>query len=60
MDVFYLKYHPKMFSNPDLYFDFSSFLLHEGFHAYKQKDWTYDANGESLFTNIRLIKKITL
>ncbi|MGG3670635.1 hypothetical protein ABES96_05320 [Bacillus nitratireducens] len=45
MDVFYLKYHPKMFSNPDLYFDFSSFLLHEGFHAYKQKDWTYDANG---------------
>ncbi|EOQ23557.1 MULTISPECIES: hypothetical protein [Bacillus] len=45
MDVFYFKYYPKMFVNPDLYFDFSSFLLHEAFHAYKQKDWTYDSNG---------------
>ncbi|WP_254489634.1 hypothetical protein [Bacillus thuringiensis] len=45
MDVFYFKYYPKMFSNPDLYFDFSSFLLHEAFHVYKQKDWTYDSNG---------------
>ncbi|MBG9503710.1 MULTISPECIES: hypothetical protein [Bacillus cereus group] len=43
--IFYLKYYPKMFSNPDLYFDFPSFLLHESFHAYKQKDWAYDANG---------------
>ena len=43
-EIFHLKYYPKMFSDPDLYFDFSSFLLHESFHAYKQKDWLYDAN----------------
>lgn len=59
MDVFYLKYHPKMFSNPDLYFDFSSFLLHEGFHAYNKKIGHMMQMVESLFTNIRLIKKIT-
>lgn len=34
-----------MFSDPHLYFDFSSFLLHESFHAYKQRDWIYDKNG---------------
>ena len=44
-DVFYLKYYPKMFENPEVYLDFSSFLLHESFHAYKQKSWTYDAKG---------------
>lgn len=44
--VFYFKYYPKMIENPDLYFDFSSFLLHESFHVYKQKDWTYDKSGE--------------
>ena len=43
-DVFYFKYYPKMMENPDLYYDFSSFLLHESFHKYKQKDWTYDKN----------------
>lgn len=41
-DVFYFKYHPKMLNNPDLYFDFPSFMLHEAFHTYKQKDWVYD------------------
>lgn len=41
-DVFYFKYHPKMLSNPDLYFDFPSFMLHEAFHTYKQKGWVYD------------------
>ena len=56
-DVFYLKYHPKMFSNPALYFDFSSFLLHESFHAYKQKDWTYDANGEESIHNYPINKE---
>lgn len=43
-DVFYFKYYPKMMENPDLYYDFSSFLLHESFHTYKQKDWIYDKN----------------
>lgn len=38
-----------MMDNPDLYYDFSSFLLHESFHTYKQKDWIYDKNsGESI------------
>lgn len=44
-NVFYFKYHHKMIENPDLYFDFSSFLLHESFHVYNQKDWTYDKDG---------------
>lgn len=42
--VFYFKYYPKMIENPDLYFDFSSFLLHEAFHTYKQENWEYDKN----------------
>ena len=42
--VFYFKYYPKMIENPDLYFDFSSFLLHEAFHTYKQEKWVYDRN----------------
>lgn len=44
-ETMYYKYYPKMFSDPELYFDFPSFLLHEGFHIFKQKNWTYDANG---------------
>ncbi|MDK2584510.1 hypothetical protein QOZ83_01440 [Romboutsia sedimentorum] len=46
--AFYFKYHPKMIENPDLYFDFSSFLLHESFHVYNQENWMYDklGNGE--------------
>ncbi|QWI72911.1 hypothetical protein ER45_027795 (plasmid) [Bacillus mycoides] len=44
-DIFYFKYHPKMLNDPDLYYDFPSFLLHESFHAYKQKDWVYDIKG---------------
>ncbi|UHA74994.1 hypothetical protein [Paenibacillus sp. 481] len=44
-EVMYYKYHPKMLNDPDLYFDFASFLLHEAFHTYKQKEWTYDLNG---------------
>ncbi|MFR4582638.1 hypothetical protein [Clostridium cadaveris] len=42
--VFYFKYNQKMIENPDLYFDFSSFLLHESFHVFKQKNWEYDKN----------------
>ncbi|MEK3747765.1 hypothetical protein NYE25_05945 [Paenibacillus sp. FSL E2-8871] len=51
METMYFKYYPKMFSDPALYFDFSSFLLHEGFHIFKQKDWTYDANGAEHIDN---------
>lgn len=50
-EIFYFKYHPNMLNNPKLYFDFPSFLLHESFHAYKQKDWTYDANGQEYIDN---------
>ncbi|MBO3446347.1 hypothetical protein [Clostridium sp. CCUG 7971] len=46
--IFYFKYHPKMMENPDLYFDFSSFLLHESFHTYNQEDWKYDKMMESI------------
>ncbi len=42
--VFYFKYNPQMMENPELYFDFSSFLLHESFHTYNQKNWIYDEN----------------
>ena len=45
-DIFYFKYYPKMIENPALYFDFSSFLIHESFHTYNQKNWTYDKNDE--------------
>ncbi|MRZ80913.1 hypothetical protein GKD14_04555 [Paeniclostridium sordellii] len=44
--IFYFKYYPKMITNPDLYFDFSSFLLHESFHIYNQSKWTYDKVGD--------------
>ncbi|SDB91456.1 hypothetical protein [Shouchella lonarensis] len=47
-DVFYFKYHPEMFTNPPLYFQFHYFLLHEAFHTYKQKTWTYDAEGDHM------------
>lgn len=50
-NVFYFKYHHKMIENPDLYFDFSSFLLHESFHVYNQKDWTYDKNDGEYIEN---------
>ncbi|HBJ2611980.1 TPA: hypothetical protein LA742_000390 [Clostridium botulinum] len=43
-DVFYFKYYSDMLNDPDLYYDFPSFLLHESFHTYKQKDWLYDSN----------------
>ncbi|SDY13360.1 hypothetical protein [Thermoactinomyces sp. DSM 45892] len=50
-EVYYFKYHPKMMEDPDLYFDFPSFLLHEGFHIYKQHDWTYDLNDQEHIEN---------
>ncbi|MGG4443628.1 hypothetical protein [Brevibacillus fortis] len=50
-EAMYYKYHPKMFSDPELYFDFSSFLLHESFHIFKQKKWTYDADGAEFIDN---------
>ncbi|WP_454053141.1 hypothetical protein [Clostridium sp. Marseille-Q7071] len=50
-DVFYFKYYPDMFENPDLYLNFSSFLLHEAFHTYKQKDWLYDSNDGEYIEN---------
>lgn len=43
-ETMFYRYYPRMFSDPELYFDFSSFLLHEGFHIFKQKEWTYDAD----------------
>lgn len=49
--VFYFKYYPKMIENPDLYFDFSSFLLHESFHTYKQENWEYDKNDGEYIEN---------
>lgn len=39
-EIMYYKYYPKMMNNPELYFDFSSFLLHESFHIFKQNLWT--------------------
>ncbi|WP_291564081.1 MULTISPECIES: hypothetical protein [unclassified Clostridium] len=50
-DVFYFKYYPDMFENPDLYLNFSSFLLHEAFHTYEQKDWLYDSNDGEYIEN---------
>lgn len=55
--IFYFKYHPKMIKNPDLYFDFSSFLLHESFHTYNQKDWTYDKNDGEYIENYPVNKE---
>ncbi|MGX4598283.1 hypothetical protein [Faecalimicrobium sp. JNUCC 81] len=55
--IFYFKYHPKMMENPDLYFDFSSFLLHESFHTYNQKDWTYDKNDGEYIENYPVNKE---
>lgn len=43
-ETMYYKYYPKMMNDPELYFDFSSFLLHESFHIFKQKLWTFDNN----------------
>ncbi|MBB6625313.1 hypothetical protein H7E67_18005 [Clostridium gasigenes] len=43
-DVFYFKYYTGMMENPKINLDFSSFLLHESFHTYKQKKWRYDKN----------------
>ncbi|KTD86600.1 hypothetical protein [Paenibacillus etheri] len=51
IETMYFKYYPKMFSDPTLYFNFSTFLLHEGFHIFKQKDWTYDTNGAEHIDN---------
>lgn len=50
-EVFYFKYYPKMMTNPKLYFDFSSFMLHESFHTYKQANWTYDEHGATHIEN---------
>lgn len=49
--VFYFKYYPKMIESPDLYFDFSSFLLHETFHTYKQENWEYDKDDGEYIEN---------
>lgn len=56
-NIFYFKYHPKMIENPDLYFDFSSFLIHESFHTYNQKDWTYDKNDVEYIENYPVNKE---
>ncbi|WP_207641784.1 hypothetical protein [Clostridium baratii] len=56
-NIFYFKYHPKMIENPDLYFDFSSFLIHESFHTYNQKDWTYDKNDGEYIENYPVNKE---
>lgn len=56
-DVFYFKYNPKMIENPDLYFDFSSFLLHESFHVYNQENWTYDKNDGEYIENYPVNKE---
>lgn len=56
-DIFYFKYHPKMIENPDFYFDFSSFLIHESFHTYNQKDWTYDKNDGEYIENYPVNKE---
>ncbi|ENK1243725.1 hypothetical protein AB2063_001872 [Clostridium botulinum] len=45
-EIFYFKYYPEMIKDPKQNQDFSSFLLHEIFHIYKQKHWTYDKNGD--------------
>lgn len=50
-EIMYYKYYPKMMNNPELYFDFSSFLLHESFHIFKQKLWTYDINDAEWIEN---------
>ncbi|SMF84596.1 hypothetical protein SAMN05661091_2663 [Paenibacillus uliginis N3/975] len=50
-ETMYYRYYPKMLSDPELYFDFSSFLLHEAFHIFKQKHWTYDANDAEWIEN---------
>lgn len=55
--IFYFKYHPKMIENPELYFDFTSFLLHESFHTYKQKDWTYDKGDGEYIENYPVNKE---
>lgn len=56
-NTFYFKYYPKMIENPDLYFDFSSFLIHESFHTYNQKDWTYDKNDGEYIENYPVNKE---
>lgn len=56
-NIFYFKYHPKMIENPDLYFDFSSFLIHESFHTYNQRDWTYDKNDGEYIENYPVNKE---
>ena len=56
-NTFYFKYYPKMIENPDLYFEFSSFLIHESFHTYNQKDWTYDKNDGEYIENYPVNKE---
>ncbi|MCQ6530700.1 hypothetical protein [Bacillus mycoides] len=46
--TFSLKYHPDLVKNPPLQHDFSSFLIHESFHAFKQENWLYDQNGDDI------------
>lgn len=50
-EVFYFKYCPEMFKNPDLYYKFSLVLIHESFHICKQKNWLYDSNNGEYIEN---------
>ncbi|MBM7663962.1 hypothetical protein JOC25_000418 [Solibacillus kalamii] len=50
-EIMYYKYYPKVMNNPELYFDFFPFLLHESFHIFKQNLWTFDNNDAEWIKN---------
>ena len=41
-EILAFKYFPEMFRMPASYFSFPYFSMHEAFHLYAQKGWTYD------------------
>lgn len=46
--TFLLKYHPDLVKSKSIGYNFSTFLIHESFHAFKQEHWLYDQNGDSI------------
>ncbi|MCS3529578.1 hypothetical protein [Chryseobacterium sp. JUb7] len=50
-NVLAFKYYPELFEKEGSFPDFKYFSMHEAFHIYAQKDWTYDKEGKDHITN---------
>jgi hypothetical protein len=45
-EVLAFKYYPELFKKGVTFPDFPFFSMHEAFHLYAQKEWTYDKDGK--------------